>query len=140
MVMHRSRAEDESSIFAIAGGLSLSVATGKQGSATAVSAGVAIAINLLDTDVSALIESNTTSWDAAGSGDLVVEAINTRDIGAYTLAGAVSVASGTQGNGIAAAGAASGSVNQIAGDTTATVRQSTVDVPWHLHRSCCRQL
>jgi hypothetical protein len=40
----RVRAEDRSSIFAISGGLSVSVATGKQGSSTAVSAGVAVAV------------------------------------------------------------------------------------------------
>ncbi len=125
----RVLAEDNSSIFAIGGGLSLSVATGQQGSSTAVSAGIAIAINLLVTDVEAIIEGNTLSWADGGDGDLLVEALNHRDIGAFTLAGAVSVASGTQGSGIAAAGAASGSVNQIIGDTSAIVRSSTLEVP-----------
>jgi hypothetical protein len=128
-------AKDESSIFAIAGGLSLAVATGASGSSgqsTAVSAGVAVAVNKLSTDVSARIEASRPGgigWKEGGTGALLVQATNTRSIGAYTLAGAVSVASGTQGNGVAGALAASGSVNQIVGDTVAAIRGSTVNVP-----------
>ncbi len=126
----RVRAEDRSSLFAIAGGLSLSVATGQKGSSTAVSAGIAIAVNKIATSVEALIENTDLLWvDAATSGDVLVEAANTRSIGAFTLAGAVSVASGTQGSGIAGAGAGSGSINQIYGDTRAIIRDSTVDAP-----------
>jgi hypothetical protein len=51
----RVRAEDRSSIFAIAGGLSLSVATGQKGSSTAVSAGVAIAVNIISTSAEATL-------------------------------------------------------------------------------------
>lgn len=133
----RVRAEDRSSIFAIAGGLSISVATGQKGSSTAVSAGIAIAVNIISSSAKALIADLVNSslsqagllWADEGSGNLIVEAVNDRDIGAFTLAGAVSVASGTQGNGVAAGGAASGSVNQLKGDTTATIHNSAVAVP-----------
>ena len=117
---------DASSIFAIGGGLSLSIATGKQGSSTAVSAGIAISVNRITSSTTALLEDGTVTWQNNSRGDLLVSANSAETIDAYTLAGAVSVASGTSGSGVAAAGAASGSVNFIAFDTQAVVKDSTV--------------
>jgi hypothetical protein len=110
-------AEDRSSIFAIAGGLSLGIAIGDQGSSTAVSVGAAVAVNRIGTSVSSLIEGAQIGWAPGAEGELTVEAVTDRHILAATLGGAVSVASGTQGEGIAGAGAGSGSVNLLDGDT-----------------------
>ena len=90
---------------------------------------MAISVNKIGTGVSALLEDVDLAWNQGATGDLSVGAVNQRSIGAYTLGGAVSAASGSQGGGAAGAGAGSGSVNQIIGDTTAAVRRSTVVVP-----------
>jgi hypothetical protein len=134
----RVYANDSSGIFSIAGGLSASMArNGSSGDSTAVSAGIAISVNRVGTSAIALIEGRTEadgtkpvtiSWNG-GSGDLLVEAISARSIGAYTVGGAVSAALGNQGKGVAGSGAGSGSVNEIEGDTIAAIRDSVLVVP-----------
>src|SRR3954454_9317431 len=128
----RIRAADASDIFAIAGGLSLAIANGGQGKATAISAGVAIAVNTIVADVEALVESVTKPtgvwWLTGATGDFLVEAISSARIQAYTVAGALAAAVAKQsGSGIAASGAGSGSVNNIDADVTAMVHNSTID-------------
>ncbi|HND51825.1 MAG TPA: hypothetical protein PLV92_05495, partial [Pirellulaceae bacterium] len=119
----------DSDIFAIAGGLSLSVAKGDQSSSTAVSAGVAIAVNKIDRDLEAAVDGADLSWAAGDGGSLTVGAKASGTIKAFTLAGALSAAlSSQQGSGIAGTGAASGSVNRILGDVTAKIVSSNVDV------------
>lgn len=125
-------ANDKSRIFAIAGGLSLSVASGQKG-ATAVSAGIAVAVNKITSTTTATLEGADIAWQwvdetetQRSRGNLLVSAVSAETIDAYTLAGAVSVAKGTSGSGIAGAGAASGSVNLIDFDTEALVKDSTV--------------
>ena len=119
-------ASNTSSIFAIGGGLSLSIASGQQGGSTAVSAGIAVSVNLITSSTTATLEDVDVEWLSNSEGDLLVSATSAETIGAYTMAGAVSVANGTSGSGIAAAGAASGSINQIDFDTQAVVHDSTV--------------
>ena len=120
-------ADDDSSIFAISGGLSLSIASGQQGSSTAVSAGIAVAVNEISSDTIATLEDSTITWDTNHKGDLSVSATSDETIDAYTIAGAISDASaGTSGSGVAASGAASGSINQIDFNTKAVVKDSTV--------------
>ena len=113
-------------IFAIAGSLSLSVASGKQGSSIAVSAGVALAVNDIQGDTEARIENATLDWEDIATGNLTVQVTSDNSIQAYTMAGAVSASVGLQGSGIAGAGAGSGSVNQIDMDTSAVLGRSTV--------------
>ena len=48
-------ASDTSSIFALAGGLSLSIASGQKGRATAVSVGIAVSVNKIDTSPTAVL-------------------------------------------------------------------------------------
>ena len=83
------------------------------------------------TSTSALVEdADDITWlTLIAPGDLLVEAISTRDIGAYTVGGAVSAALGNRGNGVAGSGAGSGTVNEIEGDTIAAIRRSVMDVP-----------
>ena len=128
----RIRATDTSDIFAIAGGLSLAIANGGQGKATAISAGVAIAVNTIVADVEALVESvnkPTGAWWLPGAtGTFLVEALSSARIQAYTVAGALAAAVAKQsGSGIAATGAGSGSINNIDADVTAKVHNSTID-------------
>jgi hypothetical protein len=123
------RATGSAGIFAIAGGLSASMAKGdSSGKSTAVSAGIAISVNRVGTSASALMEDADVSW-AGGAGNLLVEAISARSIGAYTVGGAVSAALANQGNGVAGSGAGSGSINEIEGDTIAAIRRSMLVVP-----------
>ncbi len=126
-------ASDESRIFALGGGLALSIATGPKGNSTAVSAGIAVAVNEITTGTTATIENSTVTWGLIGAttlsrGDLLVSATSAETINAYTIAGAVSVANGTAGSGIAGAGAASGSINQIDVDTRAVVLNSVASL------------
>ena len=97
------RSEDGADILAFAGGLSLATASGDQGSSTAAAAGVAISVNKLSTSAQALVENANVSWADGAVGDLQVEAVNSRSIGAFTIGGAVSAASGSQGSGAAGA-------------------------------------
>ena len=126
------RASDASDIFAIAGGLSLAIANGGDGKATAISAGVAIAVNKIISRIEALVASSGTvqsqiTWVAGALGGLVIEAFSTGSIQAYTVAGALAAAVAKQsGSGIAASGAGSGSLNSIDTDTTATLSSTTV--------------
>ncbi len=119
-------ASDTSSIFALGGGLSLSIATGQKGGSTAVSAGIAISVNIINSSTTALLEDAVVTWQGDSIGNLLIKADSAETIDAYTLAGAVSVAKGTTGSGIAAAGAASGSVNIIDFNTQAVMHDSTV--------------
>ncbi len=119
-------ADDTSSIFAISGGLSLSIAKGQTGGSTAVSAGIAVSVNIITSSTTAMLDDATVTWLSNSKGDLLLHAKSAETIDAYTLAGAVSVAKGTSGSGIGASGAASGSVNQIDFNTQAVVRDSTV--------------
>lgn len=125
-------ADDTSSIFAIGGGLSLSIATGQTGGSTAVSAGIAVSVNIITSNTTTTLEDAAIVWLTVGEnpskGDLLVHAKSAETIDAYTVAGAVSVAKGTSGSGIGASGAASGSINQIDFNTQAVVRDSTVDL------------
>ncbi|MDB5862130.1 MAG: repeat-containing protein, partial [Ramlibacter sp.] len=124
----RVRATDDSDILAIAGSLSLSIASGAQGGATALSAGAAIAVNKIVSDTDALVQQSVIDWAGAASGGLTVEATSRGSIRAYTVAGALAAAvAKQQGSGVAGSGAGSGSVNQVDADTTATLRHSTVD-------------
>ncbi|MEY2518222.1 MAG: large repetitive protein, partial [bacterium] len=123
----RVRATDSAQIFAIAGGLALSIAKGGTGKATAISAGVAIAVNTITGSTEALVESSEITWADAADGALSVQATSSGSIQAFTVAGALAAAVAKQsGSGVGAAGAGSGSVNRINADTTATVRSSTV--------------
>src|SRR6185312_13432398 len=90
-------AGDSASIIAAAGGLAFSFANGKQGSSTAVAAGVAVAYNSISGDAQAIVDDSTLSWADGGSGDLRVEATSGRTIEAYVLAAAAAGAIGTQG-------------------------------------------
>ncbi len=119
-------ASDTSSIFALGGGLSLSIATGQKGGSTAVSVGIAISVNIIDSSTTALLEDADVTWQDNSIGDLLIKADSAETIDAYTIAGAVSVAKGTTGSGIAAGGAASGSVNIIDFNTQAVMHDSTV--------------
>ena len=122
------RATDDAEIFAIAGGLAVGIAKGGQsGGATAVSGGIALAFNDIQTDTEALVESSELTWTAGTGGDLTIEADSSGDIKSFTVAGAVSAALAKQGSGFAVAGAGSGSLNEIDADTSATLRTSTVD-------------
>ena len=123
----RVRASDDSTIFAIAGALSLAIAEGGQGKATAVAFGLAIAVNSIVTDTDALIQASRMTWATGAPGGLVLEATSSGSIQAYTVAGALAAAVAKQsGSGVGAAGAGAGSVNKIDADTTAVLRTSTV--------------
>jgi hypothetical protein len=120
-------ARDASSILAIAGSLSLSISNGSSGGATAVSAGVAIAVNSIAGDTIALVSSSTLTAGSDSTGTLTVKSLSEGEIQAYTVAGALSAASSKQsGSGIGASGAGSGSVNKIDSDTIATIENSTI--------------
>ena len=124
-------ATDDSNIFSVAGSLSFSIATGGgRGDATALSAGVAVAINSVTGGTQALADGGRFTWASGATGKMQVLATASPSIQAYSMAGALSVALGTQtGGGIGGALAGSGSVNKITTDTTAIVRSSTVTVP-----------
>src|SRR5262249_8152021 len=66
-------------------------------------------------------------WESEARGGLAITASSTGTIKAFTVAGAISAALAKQGAGTAVALAGAGSLNQILADTTATLRQSTVD-------------
>jgi hypothetical protein len=117
-------ARDSSDIFAIGGGLSLSIAKGGAGGSTnAASFGVAVAVNRITSPVSAYLDASSVSILASGVFELHATADTT--IKAYTLGAAVSAVSGTQGGGIAGAGAGSGSVNTINADAIAALRNGS---------------
>ncbi|MFM8188319.1 MAG: hypothetical protein ACKN85_07560, partial [Pirellula sp.] len=123
------RARDASNILAIAGSLSMSMSKGGTAGATAVSAGVAIAVNSIAGDTVALVSNSTITGGVGSTGTVTVESISDGEIQAYTVSGALSAASSKQtGSGIGASGAGAGSVNKIDVDTTATVENSTIDV------------
>ena len=120
---------DESSIFAVAGGLSVSLARGQTGGATAASFGIAIAVNQIDARTRSTIGGSAWSWAPSSSGKLLVSADSAQRIEAYTVAGAVAVAQGTSGKGVAGSGAASGSVNLIDLETAARIYDGSVTLP-----------
>ncbi|MFN9446209.1 MAG: hypothetical protein ACK57Y_09265, partial [Pirellulaceae bacterium] len=102
-------AKDRSEIFAIAGSLSLSLAKSGSSSSLAISAGVAIAVNRIATDIDSLVELSQVEWDTNAIGKFLVRAESLGSIEAYTVAGALAGASGSsQGSGVGAAGARSG--------------------------------
>lgn len=124
----RVTASDDADIFTIAGALALGIAKGgTTGGANAVTAGIALAFNEIDTETSALVQASEITWADETRGSLTIEAKSTGSIKAFTVAGAVSVALAKQGSSFAIAAAASGSLNEILADTTAILRQSTVD-------------
>src|SRR5262249_46391135 len=126
----RVRATDDSSIFAIAGSLSLSIAKGNKGGATALAAGVAIAVNNITTDIDALVASSQLLWADGSAGGFDLEGTSKGTIKAFTVAGAVGPSVADQKcSGVAATGAGAGSVNQISADTTATLLASTGTTP-----------
>ncbi|MFM8326437.1 MAG: hypothetical protein ACKN9U_16380, partial [Pirellulaceae bacterium] len=67
-------AKDASTIFAIAGSLSLSLAKGGSNNAVAISAGVAIAVNRIATDVDSLIETSLVTWQLDQVGNFLAKA------------------------------------------------------------------
>ncbi|MCA1656956.1 MAG: hypothetical protein LC713_04500, partial [Actinobacteria bacterium] len=98
----RVRATDSSDIFAIAGSLSLAIAAGQQGNTTAMSFGVAIAVNLITRDTDALIDTATLRWGEDTTGGLDVQADAGGSIQAFTVAGALAVAAAEMsGSGVA---------------------------------------
>src|SRR5207237_1092838 len=69
------RATDDADIFAIAGSLSLAIAKGgTSGGSTAVSIGLAIAVNEIAGDTVALVKSSTLTWEPHAHGDLSIVA------------------------------------------------------------------
>src|SRR5262249_18099195 len=123
-----ARATDNSDIFAIAGSLSLGIAKGGKSGATALSAGVAIAVNTITTDTDALVQASDVLWGDGATGGLLVKASADGSIKAFTVAGAFAAAlAAQQGTGVAGALAGAGSVNKIDADTTAILKASTVD-------------
>ena len=120
------QASNTATITAAAGGLALSFANGRQGSSTAVAAGVAIAYNAISGDAQAIVDNSTLTWANGVAGDLTVQATSAQAIQAYTLAAAAAVAGGAQGSGIAGAGAGAGAINFIDGSTVAALRNSEV--------------
>ncbi|MBS0263399.1 MAG: hypothetical protein JSS02_15765, partial [Planctomycetes bacterium] len=98
------KAEDQSTIFALAGGVGLAIPkSGKSG----VAAGVSIAINQTHTDTAAYIENSKVT--SAGSIDLTAH--STPKITAWTIG--VAVADGGGGQGLKGSGAGAGSGNTI---------------------------
>ncbi|MFL6013428.1 MAG: hypothetical protein ACJ74P_03940, partial [Gaiellaceae bacterium] len=125
----RVRGPDTSSIFAIAGSLSFAIANGGSGKATAISAGLAIALNKISRKTEALVESSTIEWNDGSHGTLLVEATFTGSIKAFTVAGALGAALAQQsGSGVAGVGAGAGSVNAIEADVTASLNSSSTVV------------
>ena len=118
-------AEDEAHITAIAGAVSIAVAT-KGGASAAV--GASAAYNLIGTSgtpdpVWALIDGNSTV-NAAGGVSLTATALPS--ISAYTLAGSGDFSSGGDGASVGIAGAGAGSDNQIYTSVQAAIYQGTV--------------
>ena len=100
-------ATDTSKIIADAGGVGIAIAGG-QGGGAAVTAGVSIAHNDIQNEVSATVSSSTI----IAAGNVGLTATSTATIDAWTLAVAVGAAGG-QGGGFSFAGAGSGSGNTI---------------------------
>lgn len=120
-------ATDTSDILAIAGSLSLAIvkpsSSGSSGSGTALSFGVAVAVNHISDTTQAYLDG--VVLQAKGSGGLSVQATSTDSINAYSVSGAASAVTGNSDGGIAGAGAGSGSVNDIDAEVTATLKNGT---------------
>ena len=119
-------ANDNPTIDAVAGALSVGVAVGSQ-AGVAGSVGISVSINEVSDTVEAYISNSTLG---ASGGDLTVQAIETGTINAWTIGGAVGVGSGGNGIGVGLAGAGSGNTvtNQvyayIAGGSSVTTSNS----------------
>ncbi|MCU0963385.1 MAG: hypothetical protein MUF48_25115, partial [Pirellulaceae bacterium] len=112
-------ATDTSKIIADAGGYGVALAGG-QGAGTALTAGVSIAINDIQNEVSATVSSSTIT----AAGNVGLTATSTATIDAWTLAVAVGAAGG-QGAGFSFAGAGSGSGNAIQNTIKAEIRNNS---------------
>ena len=100
-------ATDTSTITADAGGVGIALAGG-QGGGTALTAGVSVAINDIENQIRAMIDSSTVT----AGGNVELTATETATIDALTIAVAVG-ASGGEGGGFSFAGAGAGSGNTI---------------------------
>ena len=120
-------ATDTSDILAIAGSLSLAIvkpsSSGSSGSGTALSFGVAAAVNHISDTSQAYLDGVVAQLK--GAGGVSVQAASTDTINAFTVGGAASAVTGNSNGGIAGAGAGSGSVNDVDAEITATLRNGT---------------